>query len=293
MSWNQIQTNYGEGKGGRSRHSSESCQVQPPALPDGHSVNSYLKEGLGAWPGWGRQFVKSTAYATWYSEGYVCVALYLSFLRGFLPRGPVTPCRGNSSADQMPWNSHMLPHNYLPMCPFLYPFKETTHQKTQPESLPVASLLRQESCDRDFRPSPAARGSPRCSPLLLSSGCSLPRACQYILPSCNWETLHSLCTQSWWKILLALQLQKTWDRCQLPALQMRSKLPLISAELLIGDQIRGRQKGPLAVNNGATGDHFCSVILVLPCKIWTNLIAFNFTPTSFFPLAFRTKCTYC
>lgn len=61
----------------------------------------------------------------------------------------------------------------------------------------------------------------------------------------NWEFLHSLCTQSWWKILLALQLQKTWDRCQLPALQMRSKLPLISAEFLIGDRIRGRQKGPM------------------------------------------------
>lgn len=57
--------------------------------------------------------------------------------------------------------------------------------RKQPESLPVASLLRQESCDRDFRPSPAARGSPRCSPLLLSSGCSLPRACRYILPSCT------------------------------------------------------------------------------------------------------------
>lgn len=41
-----------------------SCQAQPQALPDGHSVTSYLKEGLGAWPGWGRQFVKSTAYAT-------------------------------------------------------------------------------------------------------------------------------------------------------------------------------------------------------------------------------------
>lgn len=187
------------------------------------------RRGDGAWLGWGRQFVKSTAYATWYSEGYVCGAVYLSFLCGFLPRGPVTPCCGNSVADQMPWNSHMPAHNYLPRSPFLYPFKDTSRQKTQPATLPVASLLHQESCDRDFSPSSTA-ASPCSSPDLALEALPIHFALLQ-----NWEFLHSLCTQSWWKILLALQLQKTWDRCQLPALYMRSKLPLISAEFFIGD----------------------------------------------------------
>lgn len=97
----------------------------------------------------------------------MCVAGYLSFLCRFLPCSPVTPCCGNSAADQMPRNSHMLPHNYLPMSPFLYPFKETTHQKTQPAALPVASLLHQESCDRVFS-QPLAR-CPGAPPLFCSS----------------------------------------------------------------------------------------------------------------------------
>lgn len=162
-----------------------SCQAQPQALPDGHSVTSYLKEGLGAWPGWGRQFVKSTAYVTWYSEGYVSVAVYLSFFVGLSTAWPSNSMlwRSGSGSAAMKLLCITCFHIIIFPCALFYTYSRKPFiRKTQPAPLPVASPLHQESCDHDFSSSPHL---PWCSPKLQSLHARQQRGCDCILSWCR------------------------------------------------------------------------------------------------------------
>lgn len=98
-----------------------SCEEQPRALPDGHSVTALLQRGWGQ-AGLGEAICKGLSICHSVFRGvWSCCSLPVIF--GFLPLGPVTLCCGYVAMLV----HHKHPHNYPPVCSFLYPFKETTH----------------------------------------------------------------------------------------------------------------------------------------------------------------------
>lgn len=98
-----------------------SCEEQPRALPDGHSVTALLQRGWGQ-AGLGEAICKGLSICHSVFRGvWSCCSLPVIF--GFLPLGPVTLCCGYAATLV----HHKHPHNYPFLYPFLYPFKETTH----------------------------------------------------------------------------------------------------------------------------------------------------------------------
>lgn len=233
-----------------------SCQAQPQALPDGHSVSSDLKEGLGAWLDRGRWFVKNTAYAIWYSERCVSVAVYLSF---FIGLSTTWPCNsvlwrfGSRSAAFKLLCFTCFPITVVPTALFYTHSRKPLIRNTQPDPAPVASLFHQESCDHDFSSSPR--------PPLFSPRLQLLHT--HLCPLTSGGVAITFCPRAEAEILA---LTMHWimmkdDNCTkretgLAALWMTSKFRLISAEFHFGDHIRGRYGACYAVNNGAPGYYF-------------------------------------